>query len=91
MVASCFGDAVKPQSPIAAWLHKIVLEVDERLPAQAMDKLQGPILAWLRKLGPSETLSERTFRHCVSPSNKATAGIEPSSIANRRRRHVHLP
>jgi hypothetical protein len=42
--------------------------VDERLPAQAMDKRQGPILAWLRKLGPSETLSERTFRQCVSPS-----------------------
>ena len=30
-------------------------------PYKAMDKLQGPIAAWLRKLSPSETLSERTF------------------------------
>ena len=35
-------------------------------------------LAWLRrKLGPSETSSERTFEQCVSPSPKATAGIRP--------------
>src|SRR6478752_5670196 len=27
-----------------------------------------PVAAWLRKLGPSWTLSERTFEHCVSPS-----------------------
>ena len=51
-----------------ARLRKIVSEVDGRLPAQAMDKLQGPIAAWLRKLSPSETLSERTFEQCVSPS-----------------------
>ena len=35
--------------------------------AQAMDKLQSPIAAWLRKLGPFE-MTERTFEHCVSPS-----------------------
>ncbi len=33
-----------------------------------MDKLQDPIAAWLRKLGPSETLFERTFEQRVSPS-----------------------
>ena len=26
----------------------------------------GLIVTWLRKLGPSETLSERTFEHCVA-------------------------
>ena len=67
-----------------AWLHKIVSEVDGRLPAQAMDKLQGPIAAWLRKLSPSETLSERTFEHCVSPSPKGDRrdkALHPSQIA----------
>ena len=40
--------------------------------AQAMDKLQSPIAAWLRKLGPFE-MTERTFEHCVSPSPSAPA------------------
>src|SRR5678815_4713644 len=43
--------------------------------AQAMDKLQDPIAAWLRQLGPSKTLSERTLGHGVSPSLNATAAI----------------
>ena len=76
------------------WLGsaKIVSEVDGRLPAQAMDKLQGPIAAWLRKLSPSETLSERTFEQCVSPSPKGDRRDKaPASIANRSGRPVHLP
>ena len=43
-----------------------------------------PVAAWLRKLGPSRTLSERTCEHCVSPSLKATAatGLVPSQVAD---------
>ena len=36
--------------------------------APALDKPHGPVVAWLRKLGPSWTSSERTYEHCVSPS-----------------------
>ena len=68
MVASCFGDAVKPQSPIAAWLRKMVWEVDGRLLLKRWINPQCRIPAWLRKLGPSKTSSERTVEHCVSPS-----------------------
>ena len=42
-----------------------------------MDEPQGLTAAWLRKLGPFETLSERTFAQCVSPSPQATTGIRP--------------
>src|SRR5687768_11025315 len=38
-----------------------------------MGETACPIAAWLRKLGPYWTLSERTFEHCVSPSRNATA------------------
>ena len=31
-----------------------------------MEKPQALIATWLRKLGPSETVSERTFGHCVA-------------------------
>jgi hypothetical protein len=72
-----FTRGVEPQRDVPAWLRKRVSEVDARLSAQAMDRLQGPIAAWLRKLGPSKTLSERTYEHCVSPSPKATAAIRP--------------
>jgi hypothetical protein len=68
MVASCFGDAVKPQSPIAAWLRKMVWKVDGRLLLKRWINPQRRIPAWLRKLGPSKTSSERTLEHCVSPS-----------------------
>jgi hypothetical protein len=37
--------------------------------------------AWLRKLGPSETLSERTFEHCVSPSAPGRRAPPGKSIA----------
>jgi len=33
-------------------------------------KPHGAAAAWLRQLGPSQTSSERTFRHGVSPSPK---------------------
>jgi hypothetical protein len=35
---------------------------------------QRNVPAWLRKLGPSWTLSERTFKHCVSPSPRGKKG-----------------
>ena len=49
--------------------------MDGRLSAQAMEKLQGPIAAWLRKLSPSETLSERPSNTASRHRLKATAGI----------------
>ena len=53
------------------------MEVDGHLSAQATDKLQDPIVAWLRKLDPSRALPEWIFKHCVSPLPSATATIGP--------------
>jgi hypothetical protein len=43
------------------------MEVDGHLSAQATDKPQDPIVAWLRKLDPSRASPEWIFKHCVSP------------------------
>ena len=71
-----------------------------------MDKPQGPIPAWIRKLGPFKTLSERTFEHASRHRNwerarpgaprvervrTATAGIGPASIASRSKRRPFPP
>ena len=45
---------------------------------------QCDVPAWLRKLGPSWTLSERTFKHCVSPSPRGDRNdnaLHPSQVA----------
>jgi len=58
--------------------------VDGRLSAQAMEKLQGPIAAWLRKLGGSGALPESIFEHCVSPSprgDRSDNALHPSQVA----------
>ena len=36
--------------------------------AAATNTPHDPVVAWLHQLGPSWTLSERTFAHGVSPS-----------------------
>ena len=44
--------------------------------APATNTPHDPVVAWLRPLGPSWTLSERTFAHGVSPSpGKARPGL----------------
>src|SRR6476660_5650065 len=57
----------------------------------ALDKPHGPIVFWLRKLGPFRTTSERTFEHCVSPSPAATITTGPCIHRKSRRRHHPHP
>jgi hypothetical protein len=55
-----------------------------RYAAPALDEPRGSVAAWLRKLAPSRTMSERTFKHCVSPSPAATVrdrATHPSQVA----------
>ena len=47
-------------------------------------KLHSPVTAWLRKLGPSRTSSERTFEHCVSPSPLGTATAATGVCTHRK-------
>src|SRR6185503_11049671 len=54
-------------------------------PAQATVKPHDLSLAWLRKLDPFWTSSERTFEQCVSPSPTATAATGSCTLASRRR------
>jgi hypothetical protein len=54
--------------------------------APAMGKPHGCVAAWLRKLGPSRTSSERTFEHCVSPSLTRTQRQSHAPIASRNSR-----
>ena len=56
---------VEPQCGVTPWLRKMVLEVDGRLSAQAMDKLQG-----LSRLGSANLVRPR---RCLNgPSNSAS-------------------
>ena len=60
----CFSEG-ETQGPVAAWLRKMVLKVDGRLSAQAMDKLQG-----LSRLGSANLVRPR---RCLNgPSNSAS-------------------
>ena len=56
----------------------------------ALDKPHGPVVFWLRKLGPSRTMSERTFEHCVSPSPPATITTAPCNHRKSQRRNIHI-
>ena len=78
----CFSDG-ETQSPVAAWLRKMVLKVDGRLSAQAMDKLQG-----LSRLGSANLVRPRrclngpsnsASRHCQGDRRDKT--LHPSQIA----------
>jgi hypothetical protein len=58
--------------------------------ASALDRPHDPVVAWLRKLGPSMTSSERTFDHCVSPLPTATA-TTGSCIHRKSQEAIHPP
>jgi hypothetical protein len=59
--------------------------LDVQPPLQRGVKPHGAAAAWLRKLGPPRTVSERTFRHCVSPSirriDRSSGAVHPSQVA----------
>jgi hypothetical protein len=58
--------------------------------ASAMDRLHDPVVAWLRKLGPSMTSSERTFEHCVTPLPTAST-TTGSCIQRKSQKAIHPP
>ena len=54
--------------------------------APAMGTPHGSVAAWLRKLVPSRTSSERTIEHCVSPSLTRSQRQSHAPIASRNSR-----
>jgi len=79
----CFSEG-ETQSPVAAWLRKMVLKVDGRLSAQAMDKLQG-----LSRLGSAKSewgrLGSLPLLAHRAPQNERGEGCWSPLLAERAR------